>query len=147
MSQFPVFFTDLEPGEAPSAFRRQRDTKLKGWLKEGKPAVLKWLVQRAVVWYASRDLKRSAPEKVMEFSKQYFEEQDRLVSFLREHCAFEKDAWIHTAEMLNAYNSWVVRDATAGKRGLSTMTARILVRLCWFGFAVSWTLIGRGDRD
>jgi hypothetical protein len=44
-----------------------------------------WLVEGAKAWYAGDSLKRSAPAKVREFTRQYVEEQDRLGAFLAEH--------------------------------------------------------------
>jgi P4 family phage/plasmid primase-like protien len=81
---FPVTFTDLGEGEVPTATRRQRDNGLKDKLKEDKKGMLTWLVKGAVAWYATKDLKRNAPDKVKEFSKKYFEEQDRLGKFIKE---------------------------------------------------------------
>ena len=101
---FPVTFADLEPGEEPSLFRRQRDNDLKRRISEDKVGVLKWLVDGAVAWYAAKDLKKNAPAKVKEFSRKYFEEQDRLACFLREWCVIGPDLVISTSAFLETYN-------------------------------------------
>ena len=101
---FPVTFADLEPGEEPSLFRRQRDNDLKRRISEDKVGVLKWLVDGAVAWYAAKDLKKNAPAEVKEFSRKYFEEQDRLACFLRECCVIGPDLVISTSAFLETYN-------------------------------------------
>lgn len=68
--------------------------------------LLRWLVIGAVSWYATQDLKRNAPLKVKEFSKRYFEEQDRLASFIREHCVLGDDKLMPTSMFLSKYNEW-----------------------------------------
>jgi len=103
---FPVTFTDLLPGEEPSRFRRQGDNGLKDRLKTMHAAVLKWLVDGAVAWYAAKDLRRNAPASVKDFTNEYFAEQDRLIKFLRECCTVEAAATTKTAEFLDAYNRW-----------------------------------------
>jgi hypothetical protein len=60
---FPVTFVDLAEGEAPTAVRRQRDNGLKQRFLADQQGLLRWLVAGAVAWYATRDLKRNAPEK------------------------------------------------------------------------------------
>jgi phage/plasmid-associated DNA primase len=82
---FPVTFTDLE-GAPPTLFRRQCDKGLKAKLQSKTPEILKWFVDGAVAWYASKNLKASAPEKVRDFGRAYFEEQDQLAMFIRDHC-------------------------------------------------------------
>ena len=89
---FPVTFADLAPGEEPSMFRR---------------GVLRWLVDGAVAWYKSKDLKRNAPAKVTDFSRKYFEEQDRLTAFLRARCVLGEEHEIATSFFLTEYNRWV----------------------------------------
>jgi phage/plasmid-associated DNA primase len=83
---FPVTFVDLAEGEAPTAVRRQRDNSLKQRFLADQQGLLRWLVAGAVAWYATRDLKRNAPEKVKEFGRRYFQQQDKIASFIQERC-------------------------------------------------------------
>ena len=101
---FPVTFTDLGD-EPPSKYRRQCDTGLKARLRENAPAVLKWFVDGAVAWYASKNLKRDAPAKVREFSQRYFREQDKLASFIAEHCEIGDGFRVATVDFVDAFNS------------------------------------------
>ena len=103
---FQVFYTNLEPGEVPTLYRRQCDTDLKRRIGEDRVGVLRWLVDGAVAWYASKDLKRNAPAKVREFSRKYFEEQDRLAAFLRERCVLGDEHKVATSAFLAVYNGW-----------------------------------------
>jgi P4 family phage/plasmid primase-like protien len=100
---FPVTFTDLVEGEAPSLYRRQADRALKGRLMGNLPGALKWLVDGAVRWYAAPNLRRDAPAKVKEFSRVYLEEQDRLAAFLRDHCDIADDHRVSSVSFLDAY--------------------------------------------
>ena len=103
---FPVTFADLVEGEQPTATRRQRDNELKGKLKADQTGLLRWLVDGAVAWYASKDLKRNAPAKVKEFSRQYFDEQDRLSSFIRERCVVGPELFVPTADFAAELSRW-----------------------------------------
>ena len=108
MVPFPVTFADLAPGEQETPTRRQRDNDLKDRLMGDKAMLLRWLVQGAVAWYASKDLKRNAPAKVKEFSRKFFEQQDNLAEFLTQQCKVT-DGSQHTlsADFLREYNSFL----------------------------------------
>ena len=101
---FPVTFVDLLPGEQPSEFRRQKDPALKARLAANPEGVLRWLVEGAVEWYAAPGLRNSAPAEVLEYSRLYFAEQDRLGVFLEERCRIGVDLKVATSELLEMYN-------------------------------------------
>lgn len=103
---FPVTFTDLLPGEEPTRFRRQGDNGLKARLKTMHVQVLKWLVDGAVAWYATKDLRRNAPASVKDFTEAYFAEQDRLIKFLRGCCTIDREGSVKTAEFLDSFSDW-----------------------------------------
>jgi putative DNA primase/helicase len=114
---FPVTFVDLEPGEAPSVFRRQRDNALKARLRADLTGALKWLVDGAVEWYATRDLKASAPAKVKEFSRAYMDEHDVVGRFVRECCVVGPDARVASSDMTASFTAWA-RNNAVGQVGL-----------------------------
>lgn len=116
---FPVTFVDLLPGEAPSAYRRQKDPTLKARLSKNPEGVLRWLVEGAKEWYASPGLRRTAPDKVLEYSRRYFAEQDRLGRFLEERCRIGPDLKVGTTELLEAYNE-ANKDARMTAMGMAT---------------------------
>jgi P4 family phage/plasmid primase-like protien len=101
---FPVRFTDLPEGEAPSKFVRQRDASLKRKLRDNAPAVLKWFVDGAVAWYASEDLMHSAPAKVKEFSRKYFQDQDTVASFIGDRCRVDETLAVSSVLFLQEFN-------------------------------------------
>jgi P4 family phage/plasmid primase-like protien len=104
---FPVTFTDLLEGETETPLRRQADHSLKRRLEANLPGVLRWLVQGAVAWYAAPGLRRQAPAKVLEFSRAYFEEQDRLAAFLSQRCRVGDGLRVRTSALLGALNSFL----------------------------------------
>ena len=101
---FPVTFRDLMPGEEETPFLCQADRKLKDRMKspEGQAALFAWAVEGAVAWYTKRDqgsLKSTAPPKVREFTRKYFDEQDLVAMFLKEHCDFGADMRVSSSEL------------------------------------------------
>jgi phage/plasmid-associated DNA primase len=108
--EFPVTFVDLLEGEEPSARRQQRDCGLKKKMEENKAALLRWLVEGSVRWYAQGGIKRDAPERVKAFSRNYLVEQDLFASFLRDRCRVEEGARVRTVEFKDAYNDWLRAD-------------------------------------
>ena len=110
---FPVTFTDLAPGEAPSQFRRQKDITLKARLKADLKGVLKWLVDGAVMWYASKDLKNAAPAKVKDFGKKYLNKQDTLLVFIEDMCIVSPKAFVPVTEFANTLNAWAMGEERA----------------------------------
>ena len=106
---FPVTFTDLLDGEAPSSFRRQADRGLKRRLEENLKGVLTWLVKGAMAWYATQNLKRTAPPEVTDFSRKYFEEQDKLGVFLSDECLVGDGYKVPSMRLLEEYNKAVGR--------------------------------------
>jgi P4 family phage/plasmid primase-like protien len=114
---FPVTFVDLAEGEAPTLTRRQRDNGLKQKLSSNKQGFLAWLVKGAVMWYATKDLKKNAPAKVKEFSKKYFDEQDRLARFIRESCRVGEGEIVAAAELNVAFFEWSKGEGGEGVKG------------------------------
>lgn len=104
---FPVTFMDLPEGTQPTANIKQRDNDLKDKLLANKTGFLKWLVDGAVEWYKTQDLKRNAPPQVKEFGNSYFEEQDVLACFIKEMCdVTDPNAKVRTSDFLEAFNHW-----------------------------------------
>lgn len=106
---FPVSFTDLADGEAPTLYKRQCDQNLGAYLNAHLDGVLAWLVQGAIAWYADAgSLHRCAPTKVTEFSRKYFESQDKLTAFLADVCETGCGAEyrVSSTELLDAFNNW-----------------------------------------
>ena len=111
----------------------------------------------AVAWYASKDLKRAAPVKVTEFSRKYFEEQDKVAGFIRDRCTIASDLRVSSAEMLAEYNRWAgksfeLSDKTLppllANRGISKKYARpgrgMPPCVCYIGIALQSDPEGEG---
>jgi putative DNA primase/helicase len=116
--EFPVTFRDLMPGEHESATLRQVDKTLKDRLKteEGQSALFAWLVEGSVAWYASAgSLKREAPPKVRAFTRSYLEEQDRVQSFLTEHCEFGEEKRVSSSDLLYRFREATGQDNASDK--------------------------------
>jgi putative DNA primase/helicase len=122
---FPVSFTNLEQGEAPTLLRRQVDPSLKGRLKQARPGTLRWLVDGAVRWYAVRassasaSLRRSAPAKVRAYSAEYLDGEDRLGVFIRTYCELGADHFVYTSDLLAHINEGVDIKERWGPHALS----------------------------
>ena len=101
---FPVTFVAIPEGEAETQFRRRRDNSLKDRLKNDKPAFARWLVLGAVAWYATKDLKRNAPEAVKGFTKAYLEDQDSVQKFIDLYCEVGEGYKVGAQALLSAYN-------------------------------------------
>lgn len=103
---FPVTFTELEPGEKPTLYKRQRDNDLKDKLKNDLEGVFNWLVKGAVRWYANPNIKKNAPKKVKEFGRGYLEEQDKVKMFIKECCDVKPNNRVSSVMLLNYFNNW-----------------------------------------
>jgi len=112
---FPVHFKDLRENEQPSLFVRQCQNNLKQKLKANPEGILKWLVNGAVKWYASQNLKMTAPQKVRAFSQKYFEEQDKVTAYIQHHCEVDPEFHVSTSVFLNALNEWLQHDENCPK--------------------------------
>ena len=130
--EFPVTFTDLAPGEAPTPTRRQCQPNLPSRLEQNLDGVLAWLVRGAMTWYADTDkgisLHRSAPAKVTEFSRRYFESQDTMAVFLSEECEIGEGAEFREAskDLRSAFNTWMKdRDARATQISSTDFVAKM----------------------
>ena len=115
---FPVTFAALPEGMVETPVLRRGDNTLKTRMQGNaeRSQVLKWLVDGAVDWYASRDLKANAPPDVVEYTRSYFDSQDRLAAFLAE-CCVTGDAATHRVEnrdLVDAYKAWADVTDTAG---------------------------------
>ena len=123
---FPVSFTDLGPDEAPTPLRRQIDKTLKQRMAADHAGALAWLVQGAVAWYAEGGLKKNAPAKVTEFSREHFKDQDRLAQFMDECCELGPEKRVPTMQFLAAFNDWAFE--SGGRMTDKTMSAAMAIK-------------------
>jgi putative DNA primase/helicase len=107
--KFPVNYVNLEPGQEPTATLKQIDRTLKKRFKEQKQEFLKWLVQGAVHWYQTQNLRGEAPPQVHEFSRKYLRGEDVLAAFIEEMCVIEDGAMVSTSNFFHAFQAWAGR--------------------------------------
>ena len=114
---FPVsFVAELNPGETPSAFRRLGDPMIKAKLHDSHPGVLRWLVEGAMEWYATKDLKRNAPPEVKDFTKKYLFDQDLVQQFLVERCELHPSFRVGSVFFLASFNEWAFENDPERKK-------------------------------
>jgi P4 family phage/plasmid primase-like protien len=122
---FTVTFRDLLPGEAASDTVKQCDKGLKARFASpaGREALLRWLIDGAVAWYASNEsLRRCAPPKVHAFTKLYLDEQDSVQGFLVESCVTGPNLKVSSDEVLLAFNDMRIQS------GLEPVNSKWLVQ-------------------
>jgi phage/plasmid-associated DNA primase len=107
---FPVTFTQLLHGEEETPLRQQMDCDLKKKIDENLDVVFAWMVQGAIKWYASKDLKRNAPAKVKAYTKQYLDEMDKVKIFINDHCEFGRDYKVLQKDLGNKFEMWLSVD-------------------------------------
>jgi putative DNA primase/helicase len=107
---FPVTFTQLLDGEEETPLRQQMDCDLKKKIDENMDVVFAWMVQGAVKWYASKDLKRNAPGKVKAYTRQYLDEMDKVKIFINEHCEFGRHFKVLQRDLGNKFEMWLLDD-------------------------------------
>ena len=83
----------------------QRDTGLKARLKrdEERSAILAWIVEGAVRWFADG---LAVPGRISAATEEYRQEQDPLKEFFEDVCDFDAEAWVSVANLRAAYTSY-----------------------------------------
>jgi P4 family phage/plasmid primase-like protien len=122
--EFPVTFVPLADGEEETTTRKRRDDSLKQRLDTPteRAAMLKWIVDGAVAWYAARDLKTGAPAKVRGFTYDYLSKQNVLDRFLHHCCVVNPDARVGSVELLRAFEDFTAMPS-GSVRGLPAKMA------------------------
>lgn len=63
-------------------------------------------MEGAVSWYATKDLKRNAPDSVKEFTRQYLNEQDSVARFIAQGCRLGSSLKVGSVALLADYNDF-----------------------------------------
>ena len=79
--------------------------------------------------YASRDLKRNAPDKVKAFTRSYLTDQDQLQLFIEQKCVTGQrcdaaDKYICTTALLQAYNEWAGEEFLTARAMAAKMASK-----------------------
>jgi putative DNA primase/helicase len=100
---FEVEFWNAEKGESGPP-ELQADTALFEKLRAEMPGILAWAVRGCLEW--QRD-GLGTPTEVLEATKTYRDEQDKLREFFIERCVEHPAATVNASELFKAYEKWV----------------------------------------
>jgi P4 family phage/plasmid primase-like protien len=108
--RFP--FTFRTEGEELSGKRdKAGDLGLRDRIKDGKDgqhdAIVTWLVEGAMRWYADPSAALAQPQRVRKDTRDWQMDADRILGFWDELLEPAEDVAIVTAELLNVFNAWV----------------------------------------
>lgn len=87
------------------SFRGREDHDLKDDLKLAADAILTWAVI-GLQNYQQDGLK--APDRVLESTQAYHEDQDAISQFIADECTEHPDARVLPGQLLDAYNAWAI---------------------------------------
>ncbi|OZD30824.1 hypothetical protein CH252_40645 [Rhodococcus sp. 06-1477-1B] len=112
----PIMGPNERKGD-PGLRERLRDNPDDQW-----PAILAWLVDGAMAWFAERDV--PMPLTVRADTATWREETDVVMAYARDHLIFDPNAKVLTRDLYDGFNLWL---ESAGKIKLSeaTLTARL----------------------
>jgi putative DNA primase/helicase len=83
---------------------RLQDPTLGEALEKEKPGILNWIIEGASRWFAGGGLR--PPDIVLEASREYREEQDRLGEFIRDCCQLDPQVRQSMPALYGAYQDW-----------------------------------------
>lgn len=91
---------------------RRGDPALKatlGQTKEGREALLAWMVAGAVRYYAAGSIEQAGPDpaSVVAAVDQWREESDDLLRFVGQEMAFDPDGWVARRDVYDAFAVWM----------------------------------------
>lgn len=103
----------------PEEQRRAREDLLQEFKAEG-PGILKWLLLGCADWLADG---LNPPPEVLAANATYKDQMDYLKIFFEDCCKVSETAWVRSAELYSAYETWAkdngedpVKKITFGKR-------------------------------
>ncbi|WP_219467755.1 DNA primase family protein [Nonomuraea rhizosphaerae] len=109
--RFP--YTFRKPGEeCRRPDERQGDPGLKARIKANRSgqqdAIVTWVVEGAMRWYADPDTSMSVTKTVAADTRAWRAEADRVLGFWDEQLVADRAALVLTTDMLEAFNTWLV---------------------------------------
>ena len=131
---FPVYFKNMTEGETETSLvkRVDRDLAHKAVSIDGGTAVLKWLVDGAVRYYAEPGyLHEKVPQSFKELKTKWLEEQDHLESFIRTRCMTDPAYFVEVTRFRALYIQHFTERVSGadlkksmGEKGFDYRTAR-----------------------
>lgn len=91
---------------------RRGDPALKaalGRTREGREALLAWLVQGAIRYYQAGSIEQAGPDpaSVVSAVRTWREESDDLIRFIRSEMDFDPSGWVARSDMYQAFAEWL----------------------------------------
>lgn len=80
-----------------------KDVRLGEKLKAEAGGILQWCIEGCMDWQSSM---LAPPERVLATTREYFEEQDTMGSFLVESCEFHRTYSVNSAALYGRYKRW-----------------------------------------
>lgn len=119
---FPYKFV---PGKPQAAHERRGDGGLKSRIRgrEQREALLAWLVEGSVAWYADGDEIPAPPVAVLSATEAWRGESDMVVKFWSEQLVADPDSHIMGTELTEAMNAYLESEGKA-KWGTNVMASR-----------------------
>ena len=121
--RFPYRYVETPEGQDD----RARDAGLRPRLLAGTEgqhqAVLAWLVQGAMRWYAAGMAMPPPPEQVIDDTQAWRREADLVMAFIGDELEFEPSAAVASSELFNSFTTWLTL-AQHQRWGEQTFTER-----------------------
>jgi hypothetical protein len=105
---------NYEAGERPGD-AELRDRLVNG-MSSAHKAVLAWLVDGAMKWYADKPAMLKPPARIVRDTEAWRKESDQIFAFIEEQLQFAPACHVRATELLVAFNGWLV---THGHKGWS----------------------------
>jgi putative DNA primase/helicase len=87
---------------------RQKDDGLPDKLKAEAPGILNWAIEGCLAWQRDR---LEPPATVMQATRQYEQESDRVGAFIEECCVRDPESFVLSSDLWAAYQQWAETNA------------------------------------
>lgn len=111
----------------PLKNERPADRRIRADFERGKgdrwEAVLAWLVEGSMQWYAGGKVTPRPPLRIAEDTAQWRSEQDAIMRFVDERLTFGAEHFTSTSDLYNAFTTWLLQNGHP-KWGIELFSAR-----------------------
>lgn len=82
---------------------KERDPNLTEKLKKEWPGILAWMIEGCLQW---QRIGLSPPQKVIDATEDYLDDEDTLGAFLNEYCIDDVNAEVSSADLFESWKDW-----------------------------------------